>query len=354
MQLSTFRYHQLVLAGVAAVGISLSLVPPVMADPAGLPVEAPATEDLGSLIDELDRISHEAEERTEQVKDLEEQIAARERELDELNKRAVEARERSEAADRAVADARVEVNRIAQSRYRGVTVDPLTMLIDATGPQEAIDRSAYMNALSRQYSDSLSELERARAEAGAARGAVARARAQAEFQAGDLRVRREKLERERTDLEERTTVIRDRVENMSAAEKLAWINKNGPVDHSLDGIMGLNPSGMSALEQAMTKIGSPYVWGATGPDAFDCSGLVVWAYAQQGKRLPRTSQAQMAGGVPVSRDQLQPGDVIGYYPGATHVGIYAGDGMVVHASDYGIPVQVVPMDSMPFVGARRY
>ncbi|MCK7641826.1 NlpC/P60 family protein [Corynebacterium sp. CCM 8835] len=354
MQLRRSRRLRPVLAGIAVVGISLSPISQATADPVDTRVAAPGSDDLGSLIDELDRLSHEAEAHTEEVKALEEQLIERERELDELGKRAAEALEQADAADDAVDDARVEVDRIAQSRYRGVTVDPLTMLIDATGPQEAIDRSAYMNALSRRYSESLRVLEDARARAGEARGAVSRAQAQAEFQAGDLRVRREKLEKERTELDQRTSEIRERVESMSAAEKLAWINKNGPVDHSLDGIMGLNPSGMSALEQAMTKIGAPYVWGATGPNAFDCSGLVVWAYAQQGKHLPRTSQAQMAGGVPVSRDQLQPGDVIGYYPGATHVGIYAGDGMVIHASDYGIPVQVVPMDSMPFVGARRY
>ena len=354
MQFPRFRRQQLVLAGITVLGVSLSPLAPAVADPTAVPMAAPGTGGLGPLIDELDRLSHEAEEHTEEVKALEGQLADRERELDDLRGRAAEARERADSADREVEDARAEVNRIARSRYRGVTVDPLTMLIDAAGPQDAIDRSAYMNALSRRYSDSLRSLEEARARAGEARGAVSRAQAQAEFQAGDLRVRREKLEKEREELDKRTARIRDRVENMSAAEKLAWINKNGPVDHSLDGIMGLNPSGMSALEQAMTKIGAPYVWGATGPNAFDCSGLVVWAYAQQGKHLPRTSQAQMAGGVPVSRDQLQPGDVIGYYPGATHVGIYAGDGMVVHASDYGIPVQVVPMDSMPYTGARRY
>ncbi len=104
----------------------------------------------------------------------------------------------------------------------------------------------------------------------------------------------------------------------------------------------------------MTKLGAPYGWGATGPSEFDCSGLVYWAFQQQGKTVPRTSQAQMDGGTPVSRAELQPGDVVGYYPGATHVGIYVGDGKLVHASDYGIPVQVVGVDSMPFYGARRY
>ncbi|WPF65465.1 MULTISPECIES: NlpC/P60 family protein [unclassified Corynebacterium] len=118
------------------------------------------------------------------------------------------------------------------------------------------------------------------------------------------------------------------------------------------------PAGSSkaagAVQAALSKLGAPYSWGATGPDAFDCSGLIYWAYQQQGMTVPRTSQSQLAGGTPVSRDQLQPGDVVGYYPGVTHVGMYIGDGKLVHASDYGIPVQIVDVDSMPWAGAVRF
>nr|WP_242516463.1 C40 family peptidase [Corynebacterium mendelii] len=127
-----------------------------------------------------------------------------------------------------------------------------------------------------------------------------------------------------------------------------------PQDYSIEGLQSQNVDGLKALQAAFTKLGAPYVWGATGPDEFDCSGLVVWSYLQTGKRLPRTSQAQMRAGTPVEKKDLQPGDVIGFYPGATHVGLYAGNGMVIHASDYGIPLQVVPLGSMPYYGARRY
>lgn len=106
---------------------------------------------------------------------------------------------------------------------------------------------------------------------------------------------------------------------------------------------------------ARTRIGSPYAWGAVGPDRFDCSGLVVWAFAQAGIAVPRTSQQQAAGGQPVARDELEPGDVIAYYPTASHVGIYAGAGLVIHASTYGRPVAEVPIDAAgPYNRARRY
>ena len=80
---------------------------------------------------------------------------------------------------------------------------------------------------------------------------------------------------------------------------------------------------------ALTRLGAPYAWAAAGPDAFDCSGLVVWAFHQAGLTLPRSSQALAAGGQPVSLDQMQPGDVISLFPDASHVGIYVGDGRMV-------------------------
>ncbi|MFF0542263.1 C40 family peptidase [Nocardia thailandica] len=108
-----------------------------------------------------------------------------------------------------------------------------------------------------------------------------------------------------------------------------------------------------ALDAALSKVGSPYVYGAAGPDAFDCSGLVQWAYRQAGVEVPRTSGAQLSSGVPVSFDDLRPGDLVSFYGGG-HSGLYTGDGNVVHASTAGSPVAVAPISSMPFAGARRF
>ncbi|WP_227983017.1 C40 family peptidase [Nocardia spumae] len=111
--------------------------------------------------------------------------------------------------------------------------------------------------------------------------------------------------------------------------------------------------GQRAADAAMSKIGAPYSYGAAGPNAFDCSGLVKWSYEQAGRELPRTSYEQLDAGAPVSLDALQPGDVISFY-GGSHSGLYVGDGNVVHASTYGQPVKVAPISSMPVAGARRY
>ena len=112
--------------------------------------------------------------------------------------------------------------------------------------------------------------------------------------------------------------------------------------------------GQQIADAALSKIGSPYGWGATGPNAFDCSGLTSWAYAQAGKSIPRTSSAQAAAGTPVPLSQLQPGDIIAYYGGASHVAIYVGNGMMVDALNSGSPVAQRPIDYMPIHSAFRF
>ena len=112
--------------------------------------------------------------------------------------------------------------------------------------------------------------------------------------------------------------------------------------------------GQAIAHAVRSKIGAPYAWGATGPSAFDCSGLTTWAYQQVGKSIPRTSQAQAAQGQRVSLDQLQPGDIIAYYGGATHVGIYVGNGMIVDALNSGTPVGERPLHFQPIHSAVRF
>ncbi|MBU3752156.1 MAG: NlpC/P60 family protein [Mycobacterium sp.] len=113
-------------------------------------------------------------------------------------------------------------------------------------------------------------------------------------------------------------------------------------------------AGAIAVRAALTRLGDPYVWAAAGPHAFDCSGLVVWSFRQAGVELPHSSQALARGGQPVSLNQIRPGDVITYYSDASHVGLYVGAGKMVHASTYGVPVAVVPLDNAPIYNIRRY
>ena len=110
----------------------------------------------------------------------------------------------------------------------------------------------------------------------------------------------------------------------------------------------------TAVNTALAQVGDRYVYGATGPNSFDCSGLTTFSYKAAGVSLPRTSKAQSGFGAPVSKANLQPGDLVFFYSPVSHVGMYIGNGQMVHASTAGKPVAVVSLDSMPsYSGARR-
>ena len=114
-----------------------------------------------------------------------------------------------------------------------------------------------------------------------------------------------------------------------------------------------NTVGAQALQAAITKEGDPYVWGAAGPGEFDCSGLVVWAYAQEGIALPHYTGSLWNSGMHVARSDLEPGDLVFFFSDISHVGIYIGDGMMIDAPDFGVPVKVDPVWWSAYDGAVR-
>ncbi len=108
-----------------------------------------------------------------------------------------------------------------------------------------------------------------------------------------------------------------------------------------------------AVNYALAQVGKAYVYGAAGPDAFDCSGLTMAAWAQAGVSLPHSSSGQMGYGTSVSSDSLQPGDLVFYYSPVHHVGMYIGNGMIVHAANPSSGVEISSLFSMPYSGAVR-
>jgi cell wall-associated NlpC family hydrolase len=109
-----------------------------------------------------------------------------------------------------------------------------------------------------------------------------------------------------------------------------------------------------AVSVALAEVGSPYVIGGQAPGGFDCSGLVLYAYAQAGVPLPRTAAEQFAATSHVSPGGLQPGDLLFFYPGITHVGIYLGNGLMVDSPHVGATVRVEQyMWFGPLMGASR-
>src|SRR5205085_5134221 len=109
----------------------------------------------------------------------------------------------------------------------------------------------------------------------------------------------------------------------------------------------------AAVNTALAQVGDPYVWGAAGPDSFDCSGLTQYAYAAAGISLPHSSSIQSTMGTPVAYANLQPGDLVFFYTPVSHVGMYIGNGQMVHAGTSGDVVKVVKLANMPSFNSAR-
>lgn len=116
---------------------------------------------------------------------------------------------------------------------------------------------------------------------------------------------------------------------------------------------GNSSRAQTAVSAALSKVGSSYVFGTVGPNSFDCSGLMSYAYNQAGISLPRIASAQYGAGTRVSKSNLQPGDLVFFYSPISHVGMYIGNGQIVHAANPRSGVNVTNLNYMPFAGATR-
>ena len=143
----------------------------------------------------------------------------------------------------------------------------------------------------------------------------------------------------------------DQVNSAAMKQAMAIFTQTGQYPNI--SIPTANTVGAQALQAAITREGDPYVWGAAGPGEFDCSGLVVWAYAQEGIALPHYTGDLWNSGMHVARSDLEPGDLVFFFPDISHVGIYIGDGMMIDAPDFGQTVQVQPVFWSAYVGAVR-
>lgn len=332
------------------------VVPAPAEDAASSPVDtSPLPTDADGLLERLNEASRQAEATSDSVVENAAALDDARALLDRANEAVGRYTADADAASARVQAAQGPVTALSQSLYRGATVDPVTAAIGAESPQDAIDRRAYSSALSASRTATVAALDDALSDAASSRSLALRTKATADFRLAEAGRRQQELDTRTAQLDDLKHRISTAVDGMPQDQKQRWIDRNGPIDVDVREFLNqASQVGGGVVGAALSKLGSPYSWGAAGPDAFDCSGLMYWAYQQMGKSIPRTSGAQVAGGTPVTRDQLQPGDIVGYYSGVSHVGMYIGDGKVVHAPDYGIPVQVVSVDSMPFAGAARY
>lgn len=323
---------------------------PAGADPVALP--ATASEAVQRMID----LSRQSEQLNQQALDAETELDAK-----LVVQRDAEARlaATTDAVDRARDEVRryqPVIDRTAIAAYQGARTNRLFAVLVSDSPQQLLDQMSTLDVVTAQTSAQLDKYKKA-TDAATAAESTARAAADAARSAADKAdAVRSDLEKKRNDLGSAIAEVVQAWSGLSATDKSALAGSPFPPGYDRDTLLqGLVPgSGTSALAAGLTRVGDPYVWGATGPSQFDCSGLVQWAFKQVGKTVPRTSSQQAAYGTPVPKKDMQPGDVVFFYSDASHVGIYAGNGLMLHASTFGVPVAVAPLGSTPFHSARRY
>jgi peptidoglycan DL-endopeptidase CwlO len=227
----------------------------------------------------------------------------------------------------------------AQSYMNGGLDTPLAMLT-SSNPQNLLSRASFMQQLQTENGDRVGQMAAAVAAAQRAKEtATQQGKIMAKL-AAQMAVKREAAQK-------KINILNSAV----FAKAMAVFNKTG--NYPLINLPTANTIGAQALQFALSRRGDPYVWGAAGPSSFDCSGLVLWAYAQVGISLPHFTGDQWNMGVHVSRADLQPGDLVFFYPDIGHVGLYIGNGLMVDAPNFGEVVQVEPVMWDVYVGAVR-
>ncbi len=342
----------------------------------------------------LNELSRQAEQTTEAMHsaqlDLNKKLAA-EQAADAKHTADVAA---AESAKSQLATFQSSVDRLAAAQYMGGGTDGLDAMLTATSPQGLIDQLAVQRVMAAEVSAQMKSYRDIGRQAALAEDASAKSAAEAQTAAEQAAAVRADLQSKQSRLQLQIAVVKsqylaltpDQREAMAAlpptpvpppppgpdglpppgdpgvlAAPPDGLPPDGvppdgvpPGDAAPPGAPGGAPEAATVIQAALSRIGSPYSWGGSGPGVFDCSGLVMWSFQQAGIALPHSSQALAQGGQPVSLDQIQPGDVITYYSDASHAAIYIGDGMMVHASTYGTPVRVAPVDNAPIFNVRRY
>ena len=272
-----------------------------------------------------------------------------------------DARTDAQSQQAKVATLKVEVSQIALQQYRSSGLDTTTQLLVTDDVQSFLSGLSTIKKANDNTASLLQDYQSAQADlADLQRATEAQTQQITTEQASlaDLKKQSDdKVAAAQTLLDKLTATQRQQVAAQQAAANQAAATKTNTSRSAVRTTVAVGPGGsaraITALNFALSQVGKSYVRGGTGPNSYDCSGLTMTAFAQAGIGLPRTSQAQFAVGAPVGLSDLAPGDLVFYYSGISHVGIYIGNGMIVHAANPRSGVQTAPVTSMPFMGGRR-
>ncbi|MCZ4120657.1 C40 family peptidase [Streptomyces sp. H39-S7] len=335
------------------------------------PAQPPSIEEVQAKVDAL---NHDAEVATERYNGAKEQADLQSSKVESLL---------NQVAQRTASlnDARRVLGQYAAAQYRSGGVDTTSTFLLSDTPQEFFDQTHQMKRMTSNQKDAVENFRVQQA-------TTTTKRTEAVKGLDALNASRTKLETEKQTVKEKlasaqkllnTLTVQEKARLAAAAAKKAEEDrkraaaiaakekaarkaaakeaaKAGTGTGTGTGGSGTSSSSSQAekaIAFARQQIGKPYVWGATGPTSFDCSGLTQAAWKAAGITLPRTTWDQVKTGDRVSMSELRPGDLIFFYDDISHVGLYIGDGNMIHAPHTGTVVKIAPITQMPFYGASR-
>ncbi|MEW2551836.1 NlpC/P60 family protein [Streptomyces zhihengii] len=293
----------------------------------------------------VDALYQQAEAATEKYNGAKERSDTAREALDALRDRAARSTEQLSAS-------RAALGSFATAQYRAGGMDPGLRLALTSSPDAYLEQAALAERVGDRQARAVADVRRRIA-------GIAGLRAEGDKRVAELEERRRELLRHKSTVRDRLAAAERLLARLTAEQRAAYERGTAEparADRSgRDGGPAAAPGSRAAqaVAYAYGALGKPYVWGATGPGSYDCSGLTQAAWKAAGVSLPRTTYTQIDAGRRVPRSQLAHGDLVFFYSGVTHVGLYIGDGRMIHAPRPGAPVRIAPIDEMPFAGATR-
>ncbi|AKH81966.1 hypothetical protein AA958_06785 [Streptomyces sp. CNQ-509] len=307
---------------------------------------AQAAPDKDDVKRQVDNLYEDAERATEKYN------GAKERQ-DKLEEDVKELQDKAARGQQELNDLRDGLGSLATAQYRSGSIDPSVQLFLSADPDTYLDKASTMDRVSGKQAESLERIaDKQRS--------LAQQRQEASAKLKDLEETRKELGSQKKKVQDKLSDARALLNQLTEEEQAALAEEEQRASREAEDRVDLgdvapgSSHGAAALSAAQSKLGAPYVYGATGPSSFDCSGLTGWAFSQAGVALPRISQDQANVGTRISSvSQLQPGDLVFFYSDLHHVGIYAGNGQIIHAPKPGAVVRYEAVGNMPFMWGAR-
>lgn len=284
-------------------------------------------EDAGRATDKLNGAEEKQEKLEKEISAIQDNVAKGQEDLNEL---------------------REGIGLAASAQYRSGGIDSSIQLFLSADPDDYLDKAATLDQLTSQQVESLKKVQEKQR-------TLAQQRQEATEKLADLADTRETLAKKKKEVQSKLAAANKLLNTLTAAEKADLDEQETRASRDAGDRVDLgneapaSDRGAAALA-AGTQVGKPYVSGGSGPNSYDCSGLTQWAYAQAGVSITRTTYTQANDGTRIGRGELMPGDLV-FFNDLGHVGLYAGNGTVIHAP---YPGKVVRYESMSTIGSFQF